>query len=82
MTNNSMKIIRNQVRNGYGVETTPQFVSEVFSAWSPGERARVLNDLDAAAESFEGSTPRETADNMALRLKLEAVDQALRKAGR
>jgi hypothetical protein len=81
MTNDYMKRTRTQVRNGYGVETTPQNLADVFAVYDSGTRARMLNDMDQA-ESFEGETLRETADNMSLRMTLEEMHQALIKAGR
>ena len=82
MTNTFLKRTRTQVRNGYGVETTPQYLAEFFPAYDQGARARILNDMDAESESFEGETMWDTTDNFALRAKLEAVHQALIKAGR
>jgi hypothetical protein len=82
MTNTFLKRTKTQVRNGYGVETTPQYLAEFFPAYDQGTRARILNDIDAESEGFEGETQRETGDNLALRAKLEAVHQALIKAGR
>jgi hypothetical protein len=82
MTNDSFKRTKTQVRNGYGVETTPQYLAEFFPVYDQGQRAQILNDMDSGSDSFEGSTPRETGDNLALRMKLEAVHQALIKAGR
>ena len=78
---NFLKRAKTQVRNGYGVETTPQYLAEFFPAYDQGERARILNEMDTA-ESFEGETQRDTGENFALRAKLEAVHQALIKAGR
>lgn len=82
MTNDFLKRTRTLVRNGYGVETRPEHLADVFAAYDPGTRARMLNDMDLESESFDGETPRETADNMALRMRLEAMHVALRKAGR
>jgi hypothetical protein len=82
MANDTLKQTINQVRNGYGVETTPQYLAEFFPAYDQGTRAKILNDMDAASESFEGETQRETGGNLALRAKLEAVHQALIKARR
>jgi Mg-chelatase subunit ChlI len=80
MTNNSMKQTRTLVRNGYGVETSPQYLMETFPMYDRATRTRILNDMDAASDSFDGETSRETADNLALRMKLEAMHQALTKA--
>lgn len=82
MTNDYLRRTKTQVRNGYGVETTPQYLAEFFPAYDQGTRARILNDMDADNDSFDGETMRDTADNLALRTKLEAVHQALIKAGR
>ena len=82
MTNDFLKRTKTQVRNGYGVETTPQYLAEFFPVYDHAARAKILNDMDAESESFDGETQRDTADNMALRIKLEAVHQALLKAGR
>jgi hypothetical protein len=80
--NDFLKRTKTQVKNGYGVETTPQYLAEFFPAYDRGARAKILNDLDAESESFEGETMRDTADNLALRAKLEATHQAPIKAGR
>ncbi|MBR1145079.1 hypothetical protein [Bradyrhizobium sp. AUGA SZCCT0431] len=80
--NDSFKRIKTQVQNGYGVETTPQYVAEFFPTYDRSARAQILNQMDAESDSFDGETSRDTADNMALRIKFEAVHQALIKAGR
>jgi hypothetical protein len=81
MSNDTMKTIRNQVRNGYGVETKPEYLAEIFLVYPAAERARILNQMDEA-ESFEGATMRETSENMGLRIQLEAAHQAGLKAGK
>jgi hypothetical protein len=45
------------------------------------QRAKILNDMDTESDSFDGETPRESAENLALRMKLEAMHVALDKAG-
>ena len=49
-----LKRTKNQVRNGYGVETTPQYLAEFFPAYDQVARAKILNDMDAERESFRG----------------------------
>ncbi len=80
MTNNSMKQTRTLVRNGYGVETSPQCLAETFPMYDRATRTRILNDMDAASDSFEGESMRDTAENLALRMKLEAMHHALMNA--
>ena len=82
MTNDFLKRTRNQIRNLYAVETDPERLASVFPIYSRDERAKILNDMDAGAESFEGSTPRETAENFSLRIRLEADHMALIRAGK
>jgi hypothetical protein len=82
MTDDYLKRTRTQVRNGYGVETKPEHLADVFAVYNSGTRARMLNDMDAGSDSFDGDNPRESADNLSLRMKLEAMHQALMKAGR
>jgi hypothetical protein len=87
LTNEYLRRTRTQIRNGYAingrpVEVTSQSLAEFFPAYDHAARAKILNDMDAESESFEGDTMRETADNLALRAKLESVHQALIKAGR
>lgn len=79
--NESLKRSKTMVRNGYGVETTPQYLAEVFPIHDAVERAKILNHMDEA-ESFDGENLRETAGNISLRGRLEAMHQALLKAGR
>ena len=82
MTNDYLKRTRNQIRNLYAVETKPEYLADVFPVYNRDERAKILNDMDAGAESFDGDNPRESADNFSLRMRLEATHQALIKAGR
>jgi hypothetical protein len=82
MTNDFMKRTRTTVRNGYGVETRPEYLADCFAIYDNAQRAKILNDWDAASDSFDGSSPQETADNLSLRMRLEAMHQALRRAGR
>jgi hypothetical protein len=78
---------KTQIRNGYAVngrpvEVTTQSLAEFFPAYDQGARAKILNDMDAEAENYNGEFSRDVAEDRALRWKLEAVHQALIKAGR
>jgi hypothetical protein len=68
MSNDFLKRTKNQI--------------DVYSAYPRGERARILNDFDASLEEGFGDSPREVAENLGLRARLEAREQLLRKAGR
>lgn len=75
-----LKKTQTLVRNGYGVETTPEYLAEFFPAYDHATRAKILNDMDAATPD-EGDSDRDIAADRALRWRLEAVHQALMKAG-
>lgn len=84
MTDDFLKRTRTTVQNGYGVETRPDYLADMFPIYDHTTRTKILNDWDSdrGDNGFDGDNPRDTADNMALRIKLEAVHQALRKVGR
>ena len=82
MTNTFWKTTKNLCENGYGVTPTVDGLADVFASYDNRHRAQILNDMDASAESFDGETARDTADNMALSIKLHAVHAALQKSGR
>ena len=83
MTDDYLKRTRTQVRNGWGVETKPEHLADVFAAYNQTERANILNEWDSSREDGFGSdTQRGQADNMMLRFRLEAMHQTLMKANR
>jgi hypothetical protein len=81
MANDFLKRTRTLCENGYGVRASLDGLVDVFGAYDHNERSRILNDLDKD-DSFDGDNPRETAENMALSLKLHARHALLTKANR
>ncbi|MEH2627075.1 hypothetical protein V1292_005130 [Bradyrhizobium sp. AZCC 1719] len=86
MTDSFLKKTRVQVRNQFGVETDPERLANVFAVYDQKQRAQMLTDWDIERErdggGYEGDNSRETAENFGLRARMEAIHQALMKAGR